>query len=230
MATSTTVPAVIAALIAAATAHAQTTLYSQAPDFSVPGAGLPSHNDIPGTPNRLYRADNFIPSQSDTINQIRWWGNNHGGHYQDLSNLSGFTIQIWTGFTEPDQLLYSETFDLASTNPAASGLVSQFNGATIYGHTVNLAGSVAVQAGTAYCLAVIANQTDALDEWYWHDNGPVDFLPGQAEYLYNFDMWVPSFLPWGRAFEVINIPAPSSAVLLAGAALTACGRRRSCRR
>jgi len=220
--------AVVGLIIGAATsAHAQSIVYSQLPNFAIPGLGLPSHNEIAGGANNSYLADNFQLPATENIGQIRWWGNNNGGNYQDLSNLTGFTIEIWSGDFRPLGLLYSETYDLASTNPVDTGYVGEFNGATVFEHTVDLSIPFSAGANTTYFVAVIANQTDSLDEWYWHDSFVGDPTPGDGVYIYDADMWFSGNFPWARAFEVISVPAPSSVAIVGLAGLAATRRRRS---
>ena len=180
--------------------------------------GLGWYSTSEPRPTRNFRhADNFHLDQNHEINAVRWWGLSEGSTHTNLSNFDTFTIQFYTNRTlpngniRPQQLLFSETFNLDDTHATATGRAAP-TGAMEYLHNVTLSESIELSAEQTYWISISARSINpSADVWQWQDSNDYDTRSSSFDYSQN--RWL-VLEDTDSAFELISVPAPSSSGLL----------------
>ena len=210
----------VAGLVVAGAANAS--LYEQAPDLNDLGAGYWSAC-IPGTFYNNRHGDNFTLGAGGLVGGVTWWGFSENYVWPDLTNFSGWEVTFYEDAGGlPGNVLYSEYFDKAATNPTDTGYVGS-NGAALYSHEVSLGSAVDFTGGTQYWISIGADMVStALDGWGWQKSESVDNLGGNFYYPDGF--WTQSS-DFDVTFSLIEIPAPGALALLGVAGLMRRRRR-----
>lgn len=193
-------------------------VYSQSPSADPDSVGLGWFSSSEPRPTRNFKhADNFVLSESAEIVGVNWWGLTEGLNDTTLENFDSFTIEFWSSETlsngriKPDELLMSETLTLASSNASQTGRAA-LNGALEYQHAYELAESISLDAGNEYWISISARSIDpAGDVWQWQDAELADTISSSFDYA--LDRWR-YFEDSDSAFELVRVPAPSSAMAL----------------
>lgn len=213
------------ALAASAVASVQAaTLYSQANNLST-SAGLFS-DAVAGQFFNQRMADNFTLGAGGSVTGVRWYGGSQWFQFPDLTNMSGFTVQIMAddaGSADGTQVIYSESFSKAATNPTLNGNLMNF-GHGQYTFEVALSSAVNLSAGTQYWVSIGATLVNPFaDGWVWSKSTQGDGT--NASNFFNGPNYF-NFQSGDMAFDILGVvPAPSSLGVLAMGGLFA-GRRR----
>lgn len=216
------------ALLVATSASAQT-IFSQPAAANPANVGFGFYSQIHPRPTRNYlHADDFRLTTPGTVNRVVWWGESEGVLADDLSNFSEFGIVFYTsraatdGRLIPDQAFATANFPIAQTNPTATGRAAA-NGALEHRFQVDLSVPVSLAANTTYFVAIGARcVSNTRDAFMWQDSNTYDGYT--VSWSYQQSRWLQT-QDTDSAFELVNVPAPSSAALLAFLA-AACRRTR----
>ncbi|UCD76389.1 MAG: PEP-CTERM sorting domain-containing protein [Phycisphaerales bacterium] len=209
-----------ACLVVAGAAHAS--LYEQAADLNDPGTGYWSAA-YAGTYHDYLHADNFTLGAGGLVGGVTWWGGSENYVWSDLTNFVGWEVTFYDDAGGlPGNVLYSEYFDKAATNPMDTGYVG-WQGSTVYSHEVSLTSAVNLSGGTQYWISIgVDPASDALDGWWWQKSESVDNLGGTFYYPDGF--WTQS-TDFDVTFGLIEVPAPGALALLGVAGLMRRRRR-----
>jgi len=210
----------IAGLAVAGVANAS--LYDQTPDLDDLGTGFYSAS-YAGTYHDYLHADNFTLGAGSLVGGVTWWGGSENYVWSDLSNFVGWEVTFYEDAGGlPGNVLYSEYFDKAATNPMDTGYLG-WQGSIVYSHEVSLSSEVSLSGGTQYWISIgVDPASDALDGWWWQKSEPVDSFGGEFYYLDGF--WTQSE-GHDVTFGLIAVPAPGALALLGAAGLMRRRRR-----
>jgi len=200
------------------------TLYSQANNLST-SAGLFS-DAVAGQFFNQRMADNFTLGAGGTVTGVRWYGGSQWFQFPDLTNMSGFTVEILAddaGSADGTQVIYSQSFSKAATNPTLNGNLMNF-GHGQYTFEVALASSVNLTAGTQYWVSIGATLVNPFaDGWVWSKSSQGDGT--NASNFFNGPNYF-NFQSGDMAFDILGVvPTPGTLGVVAMAGLMA-GRRR----
>ncbi|MCR9075475.1 MAG: hypothetical protein NXI07_05490, partial [bacterium] len=130
------------------------------------------------------------------------------------------------GNIRPLDLISATTIELASTSATATGR-SAASGALEYMHEATLSEGVPLLGGETYWVSISARSIDpAADVWQWQDSDDYDTRSSSFDYGQN--RWL-VLEDTDSAFELIAIPSPGTAVMLAMSGTLAQRRRRRLR-
>ena len=151
-------------------------------------------------------AENFEFAQSSTISSLTWWG----GYYNPPPGLDSFTVQLYadTG-GQPGGLLSG--FNIGAINKMATGDFVNPGLYPEYKYSADLQTPFVAQAGTTYWLSITYSATQV---WLWEDSTRTDINSG-VQRSFNGGAWQPYYDR--TALQLVVVPEPSSALLLAGA-------------
>jgi hypothetical protein len=199
------------AVLTAATAHAQTVFFTDAPDY-----GYFSQGSGPGSSN--YAATDFYLNSAATLTNVTWWGGDGNGS----PGSNQFTIQLFTdnGSGDPNTTP-AATFSIGTPTVTDTGMQNgQFNppGAEVYQYSANLTTPYNLAANTQYYIGI--TETDPNDPWGWQygsDNNSHYFRPDTSSAWGGTEV--------GQAFQlsgnVVTTPEPGTVALLASSSLGA---------
>ena len=210
----------VAGLVVAGAANAS--LYEQAPDLDDLGTGYWSAC-YAGTYHDYLHGDNFTLGADGLVDGVTWWGGSENYVWPDLTNFVGWEVTFYDDAGGlPGNVLYSEYFDKAVTNPTDTGYIA-WNGATVFSHEVSLSSAVDLAGGTQYWISIgVDPASDALDGWWWQNSLPADLIGGS--YFYPDGFWTQS-TGADSTFSLIGVPAPGALALLGVAGLMRRRRR-----
>lgn len=197
-------------------------------DPALVGRGWFSHSEARATRNYKH-ADEFVLEGDATVTLVRWWGQSEGRFRPDLGNFDTFTIEFFRAVDGdasplPGTLVASTTVALEATKAAETGRLNPENGAIEYVHTAVLGAAVELEAGVTYFLAVSAHSLNGRrDGWMWADADGSDRY--SATYSWAGGEWA-GYVDTDSAFELIGVPAPGGACLVASAGGWSLRRRR----
>ncbi|MDX2116985.1 MAG: hypothetical protein SFY96_02255 [Planctomycetota bacterium] len=214
-----------AAVLASVSVAQGATLYSQANNLST-SAGLFS-DAVAGQFFSQRMADNFTLAGGGQLTGVRWYGGSQWFQFPDLTNMSGFTVEILAddaGAPDGTQVIYSQAFTKAATNPTLNGNLMNF-GHGQYTFEVSLANAVNLNAGTQYWISIGATLVNPFaDGWVWSKSTQGDGT--NASNFFNGPNYF-TFNSGDMAFDLVgNIPTPGSVGVMALAGLVAARRRR----
>ncbi len=225
---STRSVAIMLALAAVTTAHAEIAYSQTLADLDSTDFGWFSHSEPRATRN-FKHADNFQLSTSTQINQVNWWGMTEGVASTDLKNFDTFQIEFYTSRTtnnnriKPDVLIATESFDISQTNTTDTGHRTA-TGAIKYSHQITLTNTLSLDANTTYWIAISARSIDgSADAWQWLDS---DLFGGaSSSWDYANNRWL-ALQDTDSAFQLVSVPAPASSLaMVLGLAATTRRRR-----
>lgn len=212
---------ITASLGVVASANAWTV--GNAPDVSDFGAGF--YADAPVNGSTWYNqriADNFSlgASAGYVLNSVTWWGASEGAFFPDLTNMSGFEIEIFDASNTSVFSTVVGTGSLSVTDLGAGNYGSNVFQLTLGGLNANIGtgGNYLISVGGVY-----VNPFD--DAFVWHFG-----VPGDSTIYYNTDL-TDTFTQFGPindvAFELNGtvVPEPASMAVL-GLGVAAMIRRR----
>ena len=214
--------AIVAVAALAVAGAANGALYEQAPDLNDLGTGYWSMA-YGGTFNDYLHGDNFTLGAGSQVGGVTWWGGSENYVWPDLTNFDGWEITFYDDAGGlPGNVLYSEYFDKAATNPVNTGYVG-WQGSMLFSHEVSLTTPLNLSGGTQYWLSGAADPaSDALDGWWWQKSEAADLLGGS--YYYPDGFWTQSS-DFDVPFSLIEVPAPGALALLGMAGLMRRRRR-----
>ena len=164
-------------------------------------------------PNAVFAflaADNFTLGSSETIGQVRWWGNGDGFGSPNLVNFTSFTAKLHPrlGNGLPGPAVYSETFATGATNPVDTGLLS-FNNTKVWQQTATLTTPQTLLPGQYFVSVGVQTYVDNHGAiWFWNTSNQGDgFL---AFDNYDGAGWRQFTQPLDLSFELIAVPEPGS--------------------
>lgn len=200
-------------------------IYSQVSDQ--PGAQSFFSDAVAGQFFSQRMADNFMLDADATATSVRWWGGSQNFQFEDLDNMSSYTVMLYESDTTggPGSVIYSDTVTDKNIRLGLSQTgATLFGGGIEYAYTLELESSVALSAGTEYWISVGATLVDGgADAWVWSGSSAgdlvnaTDFFSGGG-----YTVFDPTFND--LAFEII--PAPSTAMMGIGMLGLAMRRRR----
>lgn len=212
---------ITASLGVVASANAWTV--GNAPDLSQFGAGY--YADAPVNGSTFYNqriADNFAlgASAGYVLNSVTWWGGSEGAFFPDLTNMSGFEIEIFDGSNTSVFSTVVGTGSLSVTDLGLGGFGANVYQLTLSGLNANIGtgGNYLISVGGVY----VAPQNDAF-VWHWA-------VPGDSQIFANADL-SDTFTSFPGnpdvAFELNGtvVPEPASMAVL-GLGVAAMIRRR----
>ena len=217
------IAAFVATVLVGSAAHGQA-VFSQRPtdDPNSIGYGFYSHSH-PTTFSNYKHADGFTLTDDSILTGVRWWGNSSGNVSEDLDNVLRFTVEIFTGDFLPDQLIFTQTYDLLDTDPVNTGRYGQQN-SWEYMHEVSFALPVPITSGAGHMIAISAGLENSVsgDRWSWEDANLNDAVA--ASYSWASGNWS-VILQYDSAFELL-VPAPGVMTMLVACLLASPRRRR----
>lgn len=161
-------------------------------------------------------AENFQFGQTSTIGRLIWWG----GYYSPAAPQENFTVQLFADVGgRPGGLLSG--FDIGSISKTATGNFVNPGQYPEYRYSADLTTPFAAQAGTTYWLSIGYGQTST---WLWEASVSTDINSG-VQRSYSGGPWQPYFDR--TAFQLVVVPEPNGALLLAGAVASMAVIRRS---
>ena len=203
--------AIVTMAVLAVAGAANASLYEQAPDLDNLGVGYWSSAEV-GTYHDFLHAENFTLGANGLVGGVTWWGGSENYVWPDLFNFVGWEVTFYEDDAGlPGNILYSEYFDKAATNPLDTGYVAP-NGAYIYSQEVNLGSAVNLAAGTQYWISIgVDPASAALDGWWWQKSQSVDDLG--ASFYYPDGYWTAT-TDFDVTFGLVAVPAPGALALL----------------
>lgn len=206
----------------APSASADITVYSQptTPVNANVGLGFFSQSE-PRVRKNFKHADDFTLMQDASIGRVVWWGQSSKHTHTDLRNFDSFLIEFMAvqdvnGQALPGAVLASFELAIAETSPVATGRLTPL-GAIEYRHEATLPSGFEALAGTRYFVAISAGMiltTSPSDAWQWQDSATVNGWSGV--YSWTTGVWS-GFQDTDSAFELIEVPAPPSGLVVATA-------------
>lgn len=172
-------------------------------------------------------ADDFVLGGDAMISGVKWWGGSQNFQFDDLTNMTSFTVLILGDDNGPDlgNVLASITLDTASTNPIETENLL-FAGGQQYEQEIAFGAPVAVNGGETLWVSIGATLVQpAGDAWVWSGStvgnlvNATDFFDGSGFIV--FDPTANDL-----AFEIIGVPEPATAGLLALGAVGLLRRKR----
>lgn len=214
--------AIVAAAVLAVAGAANASLYEQAPDLNDLGTGYWSAS-YGGTYYDYKHGENFTLGAGSLVGGVTWWGGSEYYMYPDLTNFAGWEVTLYDDAGGlPGNVLYTEYFAKAATNPLDTGYVG-WNGSTVYSHEVSLGSAVSLAGGTQYWISIAADIIAPGDDgWWWQKSVAVDNLGGT--FYYPDGYWTQSY-DFDVTFGLIEVPAPGALALLGVAGLIRRRRR-----
>ncbi len=181
---------------------------------------------VPGQFFSQRMADNFTLSGDSEVTGIRWWGGSQNFSSPDVTNMVSWTVVLFEsdgfGGVDESSAIDLGSYTFAQTNAVATG-ATLFGGGIEYMQEISFAG-LDLNAGEYWISVGATLEAPGGDAWVWSGstvgdlvNG-TDFFDGSG-----FSVFNPTFND--LAFEVVGVPAPASAGLLAFTGLVSRRRR-----
>lgn len=197
----------------------------------VAGISLTTGGNVFSFANRRL-ADNFSASSGITIESVRWWGGSETSAGDSLANLAGFEIEIYADNAGlPGAPVFTESVSLGAAGATQiPGETQGILGAAMYQFEASLSIPAVLPAGD-YWLSIagdVINPVDFTNEAFQWVGSSVDSdgtiaqdrFDGQGYQLQTLSIR-------DTAFELIGVPTPGAAGVLAVAGLAAARRRRA---
>ena len=169
---------------------------------------LPSHGGGAGSIGPIQTvADDFQFSSLTPVGSLTWWG----GYLNPPTTADTFSVRLFADNAgHPDMLL--NEFVVGSTERIPTGDV--LGGPILeYRYSVVLQTPFTAQPGARYWLSIVNPPGNLAESWLWE--GSVS-IPGEAVQISRMGgPWEPSEDFGNFAFEVVAVPEPRSALLLA---------------
>lgn len=151
-------------------------------------------------------AEDFQFAQTSSIGKLIWWGGNYG----PTTSSDTFTVQLYANVGgQPGGLLSGFNVGNISATPTGNyvnpGLYPESR------YSADLLTPFVAQAGTTYWLSITYSPTGT---WLWEDSSRADIGAG-VQRSYKGGAWEPYYDR--TAMQLVVVPEPSSALLLAGA-------------
>jgi hypothetical protein len=183
------------------------TIYSQTP---VSGGGLISDADPFFLSFTQYAADDFMLVNTAIVTSVLWRGVEVGTPAPD-----NFTINFYTGISNPDVLLQSFSI----------GTPSSRSGTFIFEYVADLGTGISLSSDTTYWISIFNNTAGDADQNFWAWNGNPSVSTG-AKSVISDDLLVWSSVTGGgegqlseeQYFQLTdNVPIPPTVWLLGSA-------------
>ncbi|MEC9373425.1 MAG: hypothetical protein VYC34_06245, partial [Planctomycetota bacterium] len=123
-------------------------------------------------------ADNFTLASTSNVNGVNWWGSSEFFIFNDLTNFSSFTVEIFAdaGGAPGASVTGPITASTAATNPVATGNFN-FAGGIEYMQGIKFDNPVTLQGGTQYWLSIGSTNISPGDDGYiWSTSNSGDLI------------------------------------------------------
>ena len=121
---------------------------------------------VPGQFNNQRLAEAFVLSSTSIVSDVQWWGRSEGSFFHDLSNMSSFTLAIYSDAGAiPGSQVFSSNVPVATVTPTVVGTDSSGN--NLYSFDFSFAGGLSLERGTYWLSVGTENVDPDGDGFYW---------------------------------------------------------------